>query len=126
VPSDIDVTIKQFGSQPNGGLAVLVDAFNTINQATIREALEQHQMPHIVPWPLFVESGGLMSYGPDVDAVFAQSAGYVDRILKGTSPADLPAQDPTKYEFVINIKAAKALGLAVPSTLLAIADKVID
>ena len=126
VPSDIDVAIKKFSTQPNGGVAVLVDAFNTINQATIREALERHPMPHVVPWRLFVESGGLMSYGPDVDAVFAQSAGYVDRILKGTSPADLPAQDPTKYEFVINLKAAKALGLVVPSTLVAIADEVIE
>ena len=123
---DIESGIKDFAAQPGGGLAVLADAFNTINQATIRKVLEQHPLPHVVPWRPFVRAGGLMSYGPDVDAIFEYSAGYVDRILKGTSPADLPAQNPTKFELTINLRAAKALGLEVAPSLHAIADEVIE
>ena len=127
VPADIEVAIKSFAARPGGGLVVLSDAFNTINQATIRTVLEQYRLPHIVPWRQpFVVSGGLMSYGPDGDAIFGRSADYVDRILKGANPADLPAQAPTKYELAINLKTAKALGLDVPPSLLAIADEVIE
>jgi putative ABC transport system substrate-binding protein len=126
MPPDIEVGVKSLTARPGGGLAVLADAFNTINQETIRRTLEQYPLPHVVPWRLFVTKGGLMSYGPDVDAIFAYSADYVDRILKGTKPADLPAQNPTKYELVINLKTAKALGLDVAPSLLAIADHVIE
>ena len=126
VPPDIETAIKSFAAQPGAGLAVLADAFNTINQATIRKVLEQHPMPHVVPWRPFVASGGLMSYGPDVDAIFTDSADYVDRILKGTKPADLPAQNPTKLELAINLKTAKALGLEVSPSLHAFADHVIE
>jgi putative ABC transport system substrate-binding protein len=80
----------------------------------------------VVPWRPFVRGGGLMSYGPDVDAIFEYSAGYVDRILKGTSPADLPAQNPTKFELTINLRASKALGWEVAPSLHAIADEVIE
>ena len=96
VPSDIDLAVADIAKRPAGGLAVLTDAFNFINQATIHAALERHPLPHIVPWRKFVADGGLMSYGPDVDDVFRRSADYVDRILKGASPAELPAQAPTK------------------------------
>ena len=124
--ADIETAIKNFAAQPDGGLVVLADAFNTINQAAIRKVLEQYPIPHVVPWRPFVANGGLMSYGPDVDAIFTDSAGYVDRILKGTKPADLPAQNPTKLELVINLKTAKALGLEVPPSLHAFADHVIE
>jgi putative ABC transport system substrate-binding protein len=125
VPADIDVAIADLATGPGGGLAVLSDTFNLINQATIRAALDRYRIPHIVPWRQFVADGGLMSYGPDVDDIFRQSADYVDRILKGVKPAELPAQAPTRYELVINRKTAKALGLDVPPSLLAIADEVI-
>ena len=125
VPADIDVAVADLATGPGGGLAVLSDTFNVINQATIRTALDRYRLPHIVPWRQFVASGGLMSYGPDVNDIFRQSADYVDRILKGAKPAELPAQAPTRYELAINLKTAKALGLDVPPSLLAIADEVI-
>ena len=125
-PSDIGAVIKDFASPAGGGLVVMVDAFNAINQATIQKALQDYPLPHIVPWRSFVASGGLMSYGPDVEDIFSRSADYVDRILKGAKPADLPVQAPTGYELAINLKAAKSLGLDVPPSLLAIANEVIE
>ena len=86
----------------------------------------RHNLPTIYPFRFFAESGGLMSYGTDVAEVFRRAAGYVDRILKGTSPGELPIQAPTKYELVINIKTAKTLGLEIPPALLALADEVIE
>ena len=126
VPTDIDVAVADIASRPGGGLAVLSDTFNLINEATIHAALERYRLPHIVPWRQFVAGGGLMSYGPDGDDIFRRSADYVDRILKGANPAELPAQAPTRYELVINLKTAKALGLDAPPSLLAIADDVIE
>ena len=126
VPADIDVAVADIAARPGGGLAVLSDTFNLINEATIHAALERYRLPHIVPWRQFVADGGLMSYGPDGDDIFRRSADYVDRILKGANPAELPAQAPTRYELVINLKTAKALGLDVPPSLLAIADDVIE
>jgi putative ABC transport system substrate-binding protein len=126
VPADIDVAVADVAARPGGGLAVLSDTFNLINEVRIRAALERYRLPHIVPWRQFVAGGGLMSYGPDGDDFFRRSADYVDRILKGANPAELPAQAPTRYELVINLKTAKALGLDVPPSLLAIADEVIE
>jgi putative tryptophan/tyrosine transport system substrate-binding protein len=126
VPADIDVAVADVAARPGGGLVVLSDTFNLINEATIRAALERYRLPHIVPWRQFVAGGGLMSYGPDGDDIFRRSADYVDRILKGANPAELPAQAPIRYELVINLKTAKALGLDVPPSLLTIADEVIE
>jgi len=126
VPADIDVAVAELASRPNGGMVVMSDAFNSIHQATIRKSLERHQLPHIVPWREYVTSGGMMSYGPSLNDIFRRSAQYVDRILKGAIPSELPAQAPTKYELVINLKTTKALGLRVPDQLMALADEVIE
>ena len=126
VPEDIDGAVADVAARPGGGMAVLSDTFNLINEVRIRAALEHYRLPHIVPWRQFVAGGGLMSYRPDGDDIFRRSADYVDRILKGANPAELPAQAPTRYELVINLKTAKALGLDVPPSLLAIADDVIE
>jgi putative ABC transport system substrate-binding protein len=126
VPKDIDGAVADVAARPGGGMAVLSDTFNLINEVRIRAALERYRLPHIVPWRQFVAGGGLMSYGPDGDDIFRRSADYVDRILKGANPAELPAQAPTRYELVINLKTAKALGLDAPPSLLAIADDVIE
>jgi len=125
-PSDIEPAIAGVAARPGGGLVVLTDVFNSVNQAKIRVALDRHRLPHIVPWRQYVSAGGMMSYGPDLDDIFRLSADYVDRILKGANPGDLPAQAPTKYELVINLKVAKVLGLDVPRSLMAIADELIE
>ena len=126
VPDDIAVAVGELASLPKSGLAVLPDAFNSVNQATIRAALARYPLPHIVPWRQYVTAGGMMSYGPNFEDIFRRSADYVDRILKGASPAELPAQAPTKYELVINLKTTRALGLRVPDQLLALADEVLE
>ncbi len=124
--NDIDAAIASMSSQPGGGMAILPDAFNAASQDVIRSAVMLHRLPHIVPWRQFVSRGGLVSYGPDIGDIFRRSADYVDRILKGTSPAELPAQTPTKYELAVNRRIASLLGLDVPPSLLALADEVIE
>jgi putative tryptophan/tyrosine transport system substrate-binding protein len=125
-PVDVDRVFDALAREPNGGLIVLPD----ISMTNYREALvalaARHRVPAIYPFRYFATSGGLMSYGTDVTEVFRRAAAYVDRILNGTNPGELPIQAPTKYELVINLKTAETLGLDVPPTLLARADKVIE
>jgi putative tryptophan/tyrosine transport system substrate-binding protein len=125
-PVDVDHVFDAFAREPNGGLMVLPDLSMTNYREAIVALAARHRVPAVYPFRYFAASGGLMSYGTDLAEVFRRAAAYVDRILKGTSPGELPIQAPTKYELVINLKTAKLLGLDVPPTLLARADEVIE
>jgi ABC-type uncharacterized transport system substrate-binding protein len=124
-PAEIEAVITKLGREPGGGLIILPDAFLSLHQRLVIDLAARHRVPAIYPFRYFA-GGGLVSYGPDVADQFRRAAGYVDRIFRGEKPADLPVQQPTKFELVINIKTAKALGLDVPPTLLARADEVIE
>jgi putative ABC transport system substrate-binding protein len=126
IASDTEADIAEFAKQPNGGLIVVVGTITTIRHELFVSLPMRHRIPTIYPYRFFVEAGGLLSYGPNLIDLYRRAASYVDRILKGESPADLPVQAPTKYELVINLSTAKALGLEVPPTLLARADEVIE
>jgi len=112
--------------EPNGALMVLTSPFATLHRDLIVGLAARLRLPAIYPYRYFIRDGGLISYGPDLVEQYRRAAGYVDRILKGEKPADLPVQAPTKYDLTINLKTAKALGLEVPPSLLAIADEVIE
>jgi putative tryptophan/tyrosine transport system substrate-binding protein len=122
----IEQDITRFASSPNGGLILTGSARAVVHQNLIVALAGQHKLPAVYYRRYFVTSGGLISYGWDVDDQYRGAARYVDRILKGEKPADLPVQAPTKYELVINLKTAKALGIDVPAQLLARADEVIE
>jgi putative tryptophan/tyrosine transport system substrate-binding protein len=123
---EIERAVAAFARQSNGGLIVTTGALVSVHLNLIIMLAARHRLPTIYPFRYFVTRGGLLSYGPDSIEPFRRAAGYVDRILKGEKPADLPVQEPTRYELVINLKTAKALGLEVPPTLLARADEVIE
>jgi putative ABC transport system substrate-binding protein len=122
----IERGVAGFARRSNGGLLVTASPFGTNHPDVIAALAARYKLPAVYPFRYFVSAGGLISYGPDTDMQFRTAADYVDRILKGEKPADLPVQAPVKYELVINLKSAKALGLTVPDTLLARADEVIE
>ncbi len=124
--ADIEAVVAALGQTPNSGLIVAPETFTTANRALFIALAERHRVPAIYGIRQFPASGGLMSYGPDTVDTVRRAASYVDRILRGEKPAELPVQAPTKFEFVINAKTAKALGLELPPTLLARADEVIE
>ena len=123
---EIERAVSAFARVSNGGLIVVANPLTTINRELIIALAARHRLPAVYPFRFFVTSGGLISYGPDIIDQYRRAAGYVDRILKGEKPADLPVQAPTKFELVINLKTAKALGLQIPDRLLALADEVIE
>ena len=124
--SEIELAVMAFAGSPNGGLIVAVSAAALTYRELIIKLAAQHRLPAVYAYRVFVTSGGLITYGPDIASLYRRAAGYVDRILKGEKPADLPVQAPTKYELVINLKTAKELGIDVPAQLLARADEVIE
>jgi putative ABC transport system substrate-binding protein len=123
---EIERAIAAFARQPNGGLIITASALAAVHRDLIATLAARHKLPAVYSQRHYVAGGGLISYGADFIDQHRQAAGYVDRILKGAKPADLPVQAPTKYELVINLRTAKALGLEVPDTLLARADEVIE
>jgi putative ABC transport system substrate-binding protein len=125
-PAEIEAAMTQWGHDPTYGLVVLPDPSTTSHRKLIVELAARHRLPTIHSLRAATADGGLMSYGVDLPDLFRQAATYADRILKGDKPADLPVQLPTKFELVINLKTAKALGLNVPNTLLVSADEVIE
>jgi len=125
-PSEIEMVIKAFAQEPSGGLVWFPDVSTAAHRKRIIELAAKHRLPAVYGLLFFATDGGLVAYGPDSVEPYRQAATYVDRILKGANPGELPVQAPTKYELIINIKTAKALGLAVPPTLLTRADEVIE
>ena len=123
---EIEQAVTAFARSSNGGLVVVASALATVQRALLIELAARHRLPAVYFERTFVASGGLISYGADLADGYRRAAGYVDRILKGEKPADLPVQAPNKYELAINLKTAKALGLSVPQSLLARADEVIE
>ena len=123
---EIERAVAAFARAPNGGLIVTASGLALLHRDLIITLAARHKLPAVYSDRSFVAAGGLISYGPDLIDQYRRAAGYVDRILKGEKPADLPVQAPTKYELVINLKTAKALGLDVPASVLARADEVIE
>jgi ABC-type uncharacterized transport system substrate-binding protein len=124
--SEIERAIAAFAHSSTGGLIVTASSLSVIHRALIISLAARHALPAVYYRKVYATDGGLLSYGPDLIDQHRKAAGYVDRILRGGKPADLPVQAPTKYELVINLKTAKALGLTIPDKVLAIADEVIE
>ena len=124
--AEIERTVTAFAREPNGGLIVPLSGLAIIHRDLIVTLAARHRLPAVYSYRPFITAGGLISYGPDLIDQYRRAAGYVDRILKGEKPADLPVQAPTKFELVINLKPAKALDIEIPPSLLARADEVIE
>jgi putative ABC transport system substrate-binding protein len=124
--SDIKDAIEHYSKRSGGGLIIFPDGQLINNRELIVEQAARHRLPAIYPFRIFPEAGGLLSYGPSFTAIYRRTAEYADKILKGTRPADLPVEQPTKFELVINLKTAKALGVDVPVYLQQIADEIIE
>ena len=123
---EIEAAIADMVREPGGGLVVPPDNFSYVHRELIFALAARHRLPAVYPFRFMAREGGLISYGVDLGETFPRAAEYIDRILKGTKPADLPVQAPTKFELAINVKTARALGLEVPPTLLVRADEVIE
>jgi putative ABC transport system substrate-binding protein len=122
----IEKAIEAFAREINPGLLVLPDLTTTFHEKLIVKLAVQHRMPGIYPWRHFVTAGGLMSYAVDLPVLWRRAATYIDLVLKGEKPANLPVQQPTKFDLVINLTTAKALGLTIPASILSLADDLIE
>jgi putative ABC transport system substrate-binding protein len=126
IAGDTEGAVSEFAPGPKDGLIVIVGSVATIQRALIIGLAARHKLPAVYPYRFFVEAGGLVSYGPNLIDLYRRTARYVDRILKGEKPGDLPIQAPTKYNLTINLKTARALDIDVSASLLARADEVIE
>jgi putative tryptophan/tyrosine transport system substrate-binding protein len=124
--TEVEEAFAKLGREPGGALIVPPDAFTIVHHQLVIRLAQQYRVPAVYSFRTYVAQGALMSYGPEPYDLFRRSASYVDRILKGAKPADLPVQQPTKFELAINLKTAKALGLQIPDRLLALADEVTE
>ena len=124
--AELEAVLTALGRKPAGGFVAMADFFLFIHRVTMISLAAQNNVPAVYPWREVVTAGGLLSYGPDLEDIVRRAAPYVDRILRGANPAELPVQVPTKFEMAVNLKTAKALGLTIPFTLLARADEVIE
>ena len=124
--AEIETAIIALGREPGGGLVVMPGGFLSVHRASIISAAARNNVPAVYPQSFFARDGGLLSYGIDQVDIWRRAAIYVDRILRGAKPAELSVQLPTKFELIVNLKTAKALGLTIPETLLATADEVIQ
>jgi putative ABC transport system substrate-binding protein len=124
--ADIKHAIDSFAGAPNGGLLLPPDGTSILHRDLIIALAAQHKLPAVYPFHFFVAAGGLISYGADRSDIFGLAASYVDRVLRGDKPADLPVQAPTKFETSVNLRTAKALGLSIPPGILVAADEVIE
>ena len=124
--ADYDREMAAFAREPGGGVVALSSPLMRVYHEKVHALAVQHRLPVVYNYPLFARSGGLLSYGPDQVLLVQEVARYVDKILRGAKPADLPVQLPTKFTLVVNLKTAKALGLTVPPSILARADEVIE
>jgi putative tryptophan/tyrosine transport system substrate-binding protein len=118
-PGEVERAIAAFGKEPYGGLIVTASGFAANHAPLIASIAVRHKLPSVYPFKYSAQAGGLISYGPDYPDQYRRAAGYVDRILKGEKPADLPVQAPIEYQLVINLKTAKTLGITIPPALLA-------
>jgi putative ABC transport system substrate-binding protein len=123
---EIERALAAFAREPNGGVIITASAAAVTHRELIISLMTRYRLPNVYPFRYYPNTGSLASYGPDPIKDFPRAAGYVDRILKGEKPADLPVQAPIKYELIVNLKTAKALGIDVPPMLLARADEVIE
>jgi putative ABC transport system substrate-binding protein len=124
--AEIEAAIVALGREPGGGLVIMPDVFTNVHRASIISGAARNNVPAVYWSSFFARDGGLLSYGPNLFDIFRRGATYVDRILRGAKPSDLPVQFPTKFEMAVNLKTAKALGLTIPEPLLATADEVIQ
>ena len=124
--AEIETAITALGREPGGGLVLMPDIFTNAHRASIISAAARNNVPAVYPLSDWVRDGGLLSYGVDQVDIWRRAATYVDRILRSEQPGDLPVQFPTKFEMVVNLKTAKALGLTVPQSILLRADEVIE
>jgi putative ABC transport system substrate-binding protein len=124
--SELEHAIGAFAVEPNGGLVIIPDSFLGINYERVIQLAYQHHLPAIYPYPFAIRAGGLASYNFDHPALFRAGAGYIDRILRGAKPSDLPVQSPRKFDLIINLTTARTLGLTISPSLLARADEVIE
>src|SRR5262249_48541748 len=125
-PGDYDREMAAFGREPGGGAVILSNPVMANNVQRVYSLAAQHHLPAVYSYPLYAQTGGLISYGPEPVAVVREAARYIDKILRGAKPGDLPVQQPTRFVLAINLKTAQALGLMVPPSLLQRADEVIE